>query len=72
MVHGDLETLCNTVCRSIEAELSDRQLIWLLVEIDVKSSSPKSQCTIPWENVLVFNTVQPSFNSQVSFVVSYY
>ena len=67
IVHGSLETLFNLICRSSEAGMSQRRLIWLLIVSDVTSSSHlKAECNIGWNDILVFNTVNPVFDSKVS------
>ena len=72
IVHGSLETLFNLICRSSETGLSQRRLVWLLVVSDVTSASHlKADCSIPWNNILVFNTVNPVFDSKVSLFEVY-
>ena len=70
IVHGSVETLFNLICHSSEAGLSQRRLVWLLIVSDVTSSSShlKADCSIPWNDILVFNTVSPVFDSKVSLV----
>ena len=72
IVQGSLETLFNLICRSSEAGLSQRRLIWLLIVSDVTLSSHlKAECSIPWNDILVFNTVNPVFDSKVSLFEDY-